>query len=183
MSKHAWVVRHRGRMIAVTGLHAAATRGLVRLGAMTWGCALGRSGRRMRKREGDGATPIGCWQLLEVRYRADRVRRPATRLPVRVIGRSDGWCDAPGDRNYNRPVRLPYGASAESLWRNDHLYDVVMVLSHNRVPRRRGGGSAIFMHVAKPGYAPTEGCIALARADLLKLLRLLGWGDAIRVLP
>jgi L,D-peptidoglycan transpeptidase YkuD (ErfK/YbiS/YcfS/YnhG family) len=73
-------------------------------------------------------------------------------------------------------------ASAESLWRNDHLYDVVIVLSHNRVPRRRGGGSAIFMHVAKPGYAPTEGCIALARADLLKLLRLLGWGAAIRVL-
>jgi len=118
-----------------------------------------------------------------VLYRADHVRRPLTRLPARAIGRTDGWCDAPADRNYNRLVRLPYEASAETLWRADDLYDVVVVLSHNTTPRVRGGGSAIFMHVAKPGCAPTEGCVALRREHLLLLLRHLGPGAAIRVLP
>jgi L,D-peptidoglycan transpeptidase YkuD (ErfK/YbiS/YcfS/YnhG family) len=89
---------------------------------------------------------------------------------VRAIRERDGWCDASADRNYNRPVRHPYPASAERLWRADGLYDIVVVLDCNDRPRVRGRGSAIFMHVAKPGYAPTEGCIALAQAHLLRLL-------------
>ena len=140
------------------------------LGGLTFPCALGRAGCRARKREGDGATPIGLWRVRAVLYRPDRVRRPRTHLPVRAIRPHDGWCDAPADRNYNRPVRHPYPASAERLWRADELYDVVVVLGYNDRPRVRGRGSAIFMHVAKPGYAPTEGCIALARAHLLRLL-------------
>ena len=158
-------------------------RGSVRLGDLNLPCALGRSGRRVRKREGDGATPVGCWRALGVLYRADRVGRPSTGLPVRRIRPSDGWCDAPADRNYNRPVRIPYAASAESLWRSDRLYDVVVVLGYNTRPRMRGRGSAIFMHVARPGYAPTEGCIALKQEHLLLLLRQLGPGSRVRVLP
>ena len=173
----------RRRIVAASGRSAAAPRGVVRLGVLNLPCALGKGGRRTRKREGDGATPIGCWTLVRVLYRADRVKRPATRLPVRSIGRSDGWCDAPADRNYNRFVRLPYPASAEPLWRTDHLYDVVVVLSHNSKPRVRGGGSAIFMHIARTGYAPTEGCVALRREHLLMLLRRLGAHAALRVLP
>ena len=153
------------------GLSAASPRGIVKLGGLTFACALGRSGRKARKREGDGATPIGLWRLVRVLYRADRVRRPATRLPVRRLSPHDGWCDAPADRNYNRPVRHPYPASAEWLWREDGLYDLIVVLSHNARPRVRGGGSAVFMHVARPGYAPTEGCIALRRDHLLRLLQ------------
>jgi L,D-peptidoglycan transpeptidase YkuD (ErfK/YbiS/YcfS/YnhG family) len=118
-----------------------------------------------------------------VLYRADRVRRPQTRLPLRPIRPEDGWCDDPADRNYNRPVRHPYPASAERLWRADHLYDVVVVLTHNARPRVRGGGSAVFMHLARPEYTPTEGCIALRRAHLLQLLRRLGPGARVRVLP
>jgi L,D-peptidoglycan transpeptidase YkuD (ErfK/YbiS/YcfS/YnhG family) len=144
---------------------------MVRLGVLNFPCALGRSGRRVVKREGDGATPVGRWTMLRVLYRPDRVRSPATGLPVKVIGRDDGWCDAPADRNYNRPVRSPYSASAESLWRADQLYDVLVVLGYNCLPRVRGRGSAIFLHVAKPGYAPTEGCVALRRDHLLLLLR------------
>lgn len=173
----------RARTIAVSGLSAAAPRGVVRLGVLNLPCALGRSGRRILKREGDGATPIGCWRLLRVLYRADRMRRPATQLPLTAIGRRDGWCDAPADRNYNRFVRLPYGASAESLWRKDRLYDVVVVLSHNTLPRMRGCGSAIFMHLARPGYMPTEGCVALTRRHLLLLLERLGRDAAIRIQP
>lgn len=135
----------------------------------------------MRKREGDGATPFGSWRMLRVLYRADRIRRPQTGLPVRPMRLDDGWCDEPGDRNYNRPVRHPYPASAERLWREDNLYDIVVVLDHNQVPRVRGGGSAIFMHVAGPAFAPTAGCIALRRGDLVRVLRRLGRRAKVRI--
>jgi L,D-peptidoglycan transpeptidase YkuD (ErfK/YbiS/YcfS/YnhG family) len=118
---------------------------------------------------------------MAVLYRPDRVPRPATGLPVRRLSPHDGWCDAPADRNYNRPVRHPYPASAERLWREDGLYDVVVVLSHNARPRVRGCGSAVFMHVARPGYAPTEGCIALRREHLSRLLERLGRGAKVWV--
>jgi L,D-peptidoglycan transpeptidase YkuD (ErfK/YbiS/YcfS/YnhG family) len=185
MSRDLGHVARRGSRPAsatVFGLSARSTRGTVRLGTLLVPCALGRGGRRARKREGDGATPVGCWHIAEVIYRSDRLRRPATALPVRPIGRNDGWCDAPADRNYNRAVRHPYPASAERLWREDHLYDVLVVLSHNARPRVRGHGSAIFVHVAWPGYAPTEGCIALRREHLLRLLRHCGAGAKVHVL-
>ena len=148
----------------------AATRGRLNCGGMTAACALGSGGRRARKREGDGATPIGRWRLSEVFYRADRLPRPRTGLPLRALKASDGWCDAVGDRNYNRWVRHPYWASAEKLWRSDSLYDIIVTLDHNARPRIQGLGSAIFMHVAGPRYPATAGCIALARPHLLRLL-------------
>lgn len=169
------------RVAAVSMLSAGASRGRLKLGSLTFPCALGRAGCRARKREGDGATPIGRWSMREVLYRPDRVRRPRTQLPVRAIRARDGWCDASADHNYNRPVRHPYPASAERLWRSDELYDVVVVLGYNDRPRARGRGSAIFMHVARPGYAPTEGCIALARGHLLRLLERLGPRSAVAV--
>ncbi len=122
------------------------------------------------KREGDGATPVGAWPLREVFYRPDRVARPRTRLPVTPLRRDDGWCDDPADRNYNRRVRLPYPAGHERLWREDHLYDLVVVLGYNDRPRACGKGSAIFMHLATRGFGPTEGCIALRETDLRRLL-------------
>ncbi|MDX2290382.1 MAG: L,D-transpeptidase family protein [Hyphomicrobiaceae bacterium] len=144
-------------------------------------CALGRSGCGALKREGDGKTPIGSFQLREVLYRPDRVGRPRTRLPVRPIKVGDGWCDATTDRNYNRPVKHPYPASAERLWRDDALYDIVLVIGFNDRPRQRGLGSAIFVHVARPGFLPTEGCVALTRHDLTRLLRCLRPRDRLRV--
>lgn len=137
----------------------------------------------MRKREGDGASPVGRFAFLRVLYRADRTQRPRTGLPVAAIRPRDGWCDAPADRNYNRAVTLPYPASAERMWRDDSLYDLVVVLSHNQRPRVRGGGSAVFVHLARPGYAPTEGCIALGEPDLRKLLGRLRRGDRIWLMP
>lgn len=133
-------------------------------------CSIGRSGRIARKREGDGGTPIGTWRLVEVLYRADRVRRPVSALRTRPLRRADGWCDAIGDRNYNRAVRHPYPASAERLWRDDHVYDIIVVTSHNRRPRVQGNGSAVFVHLAREGYAATEGCVALSARDLRLML-------------
>lgn len=144
--------------------------------------AIGRSGFTASKREGDGATPIGRWTLREVLYRADRGSRPRTLLPLRRIRAEHGWCEDPQDRNYNRPVRLPYAGGADSLKRTDHLYDLVVVLGYNDRPRIKGRGSAIFIHLARPGYTPTQGCIALTRRDLLLLLEHAPPGTQLMVL-
>ncbi|MCG8443404.1 MAG: L,D-transpeptidase family protein [Caulobacterales bacterium] len=146
-------------------------------------CALGKTGVRPApdKREGDGATPLGRWPLRRALHRPDRLPAPQTRLPLRPIAPDDGWCDAPRDPAYNRPVRLPYPASAEALARADGLYDLIVVLGHNDDPPIPGLGSAIFLHMARPGYAPTEGCVALAKADLLALLARAAPGDVLQV--
>ena len=146
-------------------------------------CALGRGGvvEADAKREGDGATPLGAWPLRRVLWRADRLPRPHTALPVTPIGPDDGWSDDPTDPAYNRPVTHPHPHSAERLWREDELYDVVVVLGHNDDPPVAGRGSAIFLHCAKPGYPPTEGCVALARDDLLALLARAAPGDGLTV--
>lgn len=167
--------------IAVATVNAATRRGLLRAGTRVWPCAMGRSGIRARKREGDGGTPRGTWRLVEAWFRPDRVKRPRTGLPVRVLGPREGWCDAVHDRNYNRRVRHPYPASAEIMWRDDGLYDVGVVLDYNRRPRMRGRGSAIFVHVARDGWLPTEGCIALERRHLEKLLALIGRRTRVRI--
>lgn len=159
----------------------ASRRGVAAFGSLRLPCALGRGGRLAHKHEGDGATPIGLWPVRGVLYRPDRVRRPRTALPVSPIEPRDGWCDDPHDRNYNRPVRLPYPAGHEVLWREDHLYDVVVMIGYNDWPRTRGRGSAIFMHLASPDFAPTEGCIAFREGDLRKLLATAGPRTAVRI--
>lgn len=143
--------------------------------------ALGRNGLTHNKCEGDGATPFGVFPLRYVCYRSDRVEKPNTELVVRAIEADDGWCDAPEDNAYNRPVKLPYSASHEKLWREDHLYDLFMVIGQNDSPVVPGKGSAIFVHVAKEGYAPTEGCVAMKLEDLQDLLANATPGDRIKV--
>lgn len=157
------------------------TRGHLECGDVVVPCSLGRSGIAADKREGDGATPIGLWPMRRLFYRPDKVGRPVTALESCPIERQDGWCDDPRDPNYNRPVELPYPASAETMWRDDDLYDLVVVLGHNDSPPVPGRGSAIFMHVARPDWGPTEGCIALRRDDLLNLLTRCGSGTIVRV--
>lgn len=147
------------------------SQGLLTFAGRTMVCALGRGSTSVSKREGDGATPVGAFPLVAAFAPAGgfvpaggRVR--SAPLPFALAGPRDGWCDAAGDRNYNRPVRLPYPASHERLVRSDHLYDMVVVPDHNLSRRMRGRGSAVFMHLARPGYTPTEGCVALARRDM-----------------
>ena len=146
--------------------------GTARFGKTQCRCALGHGGVGEAKREGDGATPIGTWPLRRLLYRPDRLAAPPTGLPTTPIGPADGWCDAPGDKNYNLPVILPYPASAEALWREDAVYDLIVPLGYNDGPILSGRGSAIFLHLARDGYVPTEGCVALALPDLLAYLAL-----------
>jgi L,D-peptidoglycan transpeptidase YkuD (ErfK/YbiS/YcfS/YnhG family) len=140
------------------------------LGGLVFRAALGRGGVSSDKREGDGATPAGLLPLRRVFYRADRVRSPECVVPVEPIAPTDGWCDDPSSADYNRMVRLPHDGSAEELWRQDGLYDLVGVLGWNDAPVQRDRGSAIFAHVARADYAPTEGCIAMALGDLQRVL-------------
>ncbi len=140
-------------------------------GARLWRCAIGPAGVTADKREGDGATPLGCFPLRRLLYRADRLARPETALPVTPLVPEDGWCDDPHDAAYNTQVRLPFAAGHERLWRDDGIYDAIAILGHNDDPPRPGAGSAIFLHVARHDYAPTEGCVALALPDLLTVLR------------
>ena len=146
-------------------------------------CALGRSGIVAHKREGDGGTPVGRFALRTLYYRPDRQAPPHTALDIRPIAPAMGWCDDPAHADYNRPVCLPHPASCETLWREDGVYDLLVVLGHNDDPPVPGLGSAIFLHLVRPDFSPTEGCVALELADFLDFLRIAQPGDCLAVAP
>lgn len=150
------------------------TRGWLLAGPHALPVALGRGGIRANKREGDGGTPRGTFRLRRLWWRADRLNRPPTRLPVRPIRADDGWCEDPADRHYNQPIRLKPDDPGDRLKRADHLYDLIVELDHNTRPRVAGRGSAVFVHIARPGFAPTAGCVALKAPALRRLLAHLG---------
>jgi L,D-peptidoglycan transpeptidase YkuD (ErfK/YbiS/YcfS/YnhG family) len=147
-------------------------------------CVVGNGGviAAEAKREGDRASPIGVWPLKRVLYRADRLPKPETALPVAALQPDDGWCDAAGDPNYNRPVKHPYPASAEKLWREDHAYDVIVILGHNDDPVVPGAGSAIFWHLAQPDWRGTEGCVAVSLETMLAALKQAKPGDSLAIM-
>lgn len=173
--------------LAVTGLVRAADEHLeCRNGRLNWSAgaaraAVGRAGVSANKKEGDGATPAGTFPLISAFYRADRMPPPVSRLPLHVLSPSDAWVDDPSDPNYNRLASLPYGASAEPMWLDDVLYDLLVVIGYNVAPVVAGAGSAVFLHIARPDFAPTAGCIAVAREVLVGLMPLLGQSSTITI--
>ncbi|MEE9195101.1 MAG: L,D-transpeptidase family protein [Alphaproteobacteria bacterium] len=155
-------------------------------GILTWNslevpCALGRAGISPDKCEGDGATPAGSFPLRRVLYRQDRIPPPRTGLPLAAIETDDGWCDAPDHDQYNRLIRLPFDAGCEHLWREDHRYDVIVVVGYNDDPPTPAKGSAIFIHLAGAEFPATEDCVALSAPDMLRLLAECSTGDRIRI--
>jgi len=136
--------------------------------------ALGRSGIKANKREGDGGTPRGNFRLKRIWWRSDKHPRPLTSLPVQRITAADGWCENPDDRRYNQPIKMPANANADRLMRKDNLYDFIIEIDHNTRPRIAGRGSAVFIHAARQGFAPTAGCVALELATLRRMLSRLG---------
>jgi L,D-peptidoglycan transpeptidase YkuD (ErfK/YbiS/YcfS/YnhG family) len=150
------------------------SRGWLTAGSLALPVALGRGAIKANKREGDGATPRGVFRLRRLWWRADRHARPATLLPTRRIRADDGWCEDPADRHYNQPIKVPAGSDADRLARADHLYDFIIELDHNTRPRIAGHGSAVFIHAARPGFAPTAGCVGLELQTLRRLLARLG---------
>ena len=161
-------------LIRVRRRAAGRSHGVLLAGARAIPVVLGRSGIAANKREGDGTTPRGRFRPTRLWWRADRLPRPRTRLPVRRIDPDLAWCENSADRRYNRPFRRSANEPGDRLWRDDHLYDFLIEIDHNTRPRVAGRGSAVFLHVARPDRSGTAGCVALAAKDLQRLLRILG---------
>tara|TARA_B100001093_G_scaffold430848_1_gene426687 strand:- start:114 stop:608 length:495 start_codon:yes stop_codon:yes gene_type:complete len=136
-------------------------------------CSIGRAGFSKEKKEGDGCTPVGTFHVKRIFYRDDRIKNLDTNIDKIIINQFDGWCDDPGQKEYNQLIKFPYNFSAERLYRNDSLYNIVCVLNYNTNPIIRGLGSAIFLHVAHDNYKPTEGCVALKQEDLMFVISLI----------
>jgi L,D-peptidoglycan transpeptidase YkuD (ErfK/YbiS/YcfS/YnhG family) len=175
-------MNRRYSIITVTRAPGARARGILRYGAKTRRVALGRNGIAANKREGDGTTPRGRFHPLRVWWRADRLSRPRTRLPLRRIGPDDAWCEDPLDRRYNRPFLLNKSTTGDRLRRSDHLYDLIVEIDHNTRPRIANRGSAVFIHLAREGLKPTAGCIAMPLADLRRLVARLDRDSVIQIL-
>jgi L,D-peptidoglycan transpeptidase YkuD (ErfK/YbiS/YcfS/YnhG family) len=174
----------RRRALSLIRVHtrpAHPTRGILVAGPLAVQVVLGRSGVRANKYEGDGATPRGRFRLLRLWWRADRHPRPPTLLPAKPITPDLAWCEDTSDRRYNRPFRRAPADGGDRLWREDHLYDFVIEIDHNTRPRVAGRGSAVFVHVARANRSPTAGCVALAAADLVRLLARLGPATRIAI--
>jgi L,D-peptidoglycan transpeptidase YkuD (ErfK/YbiS/YcfS/YnhG family) len=142
----------------------------VQVGLTIIPAAIGRMGVSHRKREGDGATPAGTYRLQNLHFRQDRLRRIPSSLDSRPLNAQMGWCDDVASRLYNRPVEVDAPERHEKLWRDDAVYDILISTSHNQRPRVRGAGSAIFVHLARPGYEATQGCVAISLADMRRLM-------------
>lgn len=161
-------------LIRVARRPGSRARGWLWAGLTRIPVAIGRSGIAANKREGDGATPRGEFHPVRLWWRADRLSHPLTLLPTRPIRPDDAWIEDPKHRRYNNPVKRRPGEEGDRLWRKDRLYDLIIELDHNARPRIAGRGSAVFVHVARPGFGPTAGCVALALPRLYWLLSRIG---------
>lgn len=172
-----------GKSIEMVKIFYASADHQIAIGSNIVPCAMGKGGvlPSDQKREGDGASPIGVWPIRYVFYRPDRLQAPETKLPLVALSPDDGWCDAPDHPLYNQRVKLPFETSHEKLWRDDHVYDLIGVLGHNDDPVVPKMGSAVFLHLARPDYSPTEGCVAVTLENMLRILRLAEADSAISI--
>ena len=162
------------RTIRVHRLEPRGPRALLVAGNLAMPCRIGRNGATHAKREGDGRSPLAAMRILGGFWRGDRRLPPRTGLALRPIRVSDGWCDDPGHRRYNRPVRLPFAASHEAMTRADGQYDLVLDLDWNRRIRRKGRGSAIFLHVMHEAGRGSAGCVTVPAARIDALMARIG---------
>ena len=145
-------------------------------------CAVGKRGISIKKKEGDFITPKGTFKIREIFYRKDRVQNLITRLKKTVIRKNMGWCDDPKSKKYNKLVYFPFKHSAEKLYRSENIYDIILVLNFNMNPVKKNKGSAIFIHVAKKNFQPTQGCIALDKSELIKLVKSIKINTIVKII-
>ena len=158
------------RRIASIPASIEVSRGRLHVGTVVYPCSIGRSGISIKRREGDGITPLGSLAVMGGLFRADRFIRVPAKLRLVPIRSRDGWCDEVTHNSYNHKITIPFSARHERLWRDDGLYDVLLILDYNLRPRIKGRGSAIFFHIATPDMTPTEGCVAISRNNMRKVL-------------
>jgi L,D-peptidoglycan transpeptidase YkuD (ErfK/YbiS/YcfS/YnhG family) len=176
-----WNNRSMSLIVQTTSFEA--TTGVLIAGTNRYDCTLGRAGVTIDKVEGDGKTPVGTYPLRRVLYRADRLKAPETGLPVSLLTPETGWCEDPAHADYNTQITLPHPSVHDRMTREDHLYDVTVIIGYNDDPPVSGKGSAIFMHLARPEFSPTAGCVGLRLPDLLAVLKLCDMSSHITVLP
>ena len=133
-------------------------------------CALGKSGIRKKRTEGDNITPKGTFKIIKIYYRKDRITKINSAFKLIEIKKNMGWCDDPESKKYNQLIKLPSKYRHEKLFRNDRIYDLMIVLNYNMSPVIKNKGSAIFIHIAKNNYNKTKGCIALKKKDLIEIV-------------
>ena len=143
-------------------------------------CSIGKNGLKKNKLEGDNCTPVGTFSLGPVYYRNDRVDKPNTKLKTIRINKQKGWCDDPNNINYNKEIKLNKKTKAEKLYRNDKIYDIIIVIKYNTRRIIKNKGSAIFIHVTN-NYRPTKGCIALSLNDIEILLKIIKKNSKIKI--
>jgi L,D-peptidoglycan transpeptidase YkuD (ErfK/YbiS/YcfS/YnhG family) len=144
-------------------------------------CALGEAGIKKKEKEGDNVTPKGIFKIIKMYYRSDKIKNITTGIKKIKIKKNMGWCDDPSSDLYNQQIKLPNTYSHEKLYRNDNLYDLILVLNYNINPTKKYKGSAIFIHIAKNSYKKTKGCIALKRKHLIELISKIKKNTKIKV--
>ena len=146
----------------------------------TFKCSVGKNGLSSKKQEGDGTTPKGTFSLGKVYYRADKVKKPVTKIPKKIIKKNMIWCDNPKDKFYNKETIKNENSKYEKLFRKSDSYDYLVVINYNTRKIITTKGSAIFIHLTK-NYKKTAGCIALNKKDLLILLKLINKNTKIKI--
>jgi len=169
--------------IVITPDRKPGSNGLINIGHRHFQCKIGRSGIGQKQREGDGITPVGQWKMAYFLYRPDKLTKPRSFLQGFPFNTNDSWCDIPNSRTYNQPLGFVPPNSSESLWRNDDLYNIVIILDHNSCPFIANQGSAVFIHTCSPDTKYTQGCIALNQANMLQLLTISGARTKVLIKP
>ena len=144
-------------------------------------CAVGKRGISQKKREGDLITPVGRYRIKYVLYRKDRIKKIQTQLRKIIIRKNMGWCDDPRSKNYNKLINLPFNYSYEKLFKKENIYDIILVLDYNMRPVKKNKGSAIFIHITKKNYKKTQGCIAIKKTGLLKILKKIDINTKVKI--
>ena len=144
-------------------------------------CAIGKRGIKTKRKEGDFITPKGTFRIKLILYRKDRIKNFKSFVPKLSITKKMGWCDDSKSKKYNRLIKYPFAFSSEKLFRKDNVYDIILVLNYNMNPTKKYKGSAIFIHIAKKKYDATEGCVAIKKVNLLKLIKSLKKNTKIKI--
>ena len=144
-------------------------------------CSIGKRGIGNKLKEGDSITPSGVYNIKYILYRKDRVKKIKSKIKSIIIKKDMGWCDDPNSKDYNKLIKLPYKYSHERLYKKENIYDILLVLNFNMNPIKKNKGSAIFIHVAKRNYKKTEGCVALKKTHLLKVVKNLRKNTKIKI--
>ena len=156
--------------------------GYLKYKKMEFPCALGKGGVKKKTKEGDNITPKGTFKIIRIYYRPDKIKKFKTLVKKIKIKKNMGWCDDPTSHFYNKQIKLPTNLRHEKLYRNDNLYDLIVVLNYNTDPIIKNKGSAIFLHIAKKNLNKTRGCVAIKKENLIYLLSKIKKNTQIKII-